>query len=78
VVVVHRAALLEQISKTDTVARPRLSSFALVQVVVWLSEGSDVMRTDRKERCCDAKRPLRVSGRGTETGEIVIERAVVR
>ena len=30
VVVVPRAALLEQISKSDTVARPRLLSFALV------------------------------------------------
>jgi len=40
VVVVPRAALLEQIFKSDTVARPRLSSFALVQAVVWLSEGS--------------------------------------
>jgi len=36
------------------------------------------MRTDRKERCCDVKRPLPGSGRGTETGEIVIEGAVVR
>jgi len=40
---VPRAALLEQISKSDSMARPRLSSLPLVQFVVWLREGSGVM-----------------------------------
>ena len=38
-----RAALLEQISKSDPMTRPRLSSLPLVQFIVWLSEGSGVM-----------------------------------
>jgi hypothetical protein len=70
---VPRAALLERISKSDSVARHRLSSLALVQVVVWLSEGSSVMSRDRKERCCDAKRLLPGSVRGIGTGESCCE-----
>ena len=41
--VVPRAALLQQISKSDSVARPRLSSLPVVQFVVWLREGNGVM-----------------------------------
>jgi len=26
-----------------------------VQVVVWLSEGSNIISRERKERCCDVK-----------------------
>ena len=40
---VSRDALLEQIFKSDCMARPRLSSLPLVQFVVWLREGSGVM-----------------------------------
>jgi len=43
VCVVPRAALLEQIFKSDFVARPRLSSLPVVQFVVWLREGNGVM-----------------------------------
>jgi len=43
----------------------------LVQFMVWLTEGSGVMRRDRKEWCCDAKQALPGSLRGTETGERV-------
>jgi len=50
--------LLEEISKSDSVAHPTFLSLALLQVVVWLTEGSGVMRRDRKEWCCDAKQAL--------------------
>ena len=65
---VPRAPLLEQVSKSDSVARPTLSLLVWVQVVVWLSEGSSVVSRERKERYCDAKRTLPGSVRGTETG----------
>ena len=63
--------MLEQVSKSDSVARPTLSLLVWVQVVIWLSEGSSVMSRERKERYCDAKRPLPGSVLGTETGERV-------
>jgi hypothetical protein len=69
--VVPKAPLLEQVSKPDSVACPTLSLLVWVQVVVWLSEGSSVMSRERKERYCDAKRPLPGSVLGTETGERV-------
>jgi len=72
--VVPMAALLEQVSKSDSVARHSLSSLPLVQVILWGSEGSGVISTDR-ERCCDAKHLLPGSVRGTEN-ERGRERAV--
>jgi hypothetical protein len=55
--------------KPDFVAHHRLSSLALVQVVVRFSIGSSVTRRERKERCCDAKWLLPGLVRGTDTGE---------
>ena len=43
------AGMLEPVSKSDSVARHRLSSLLLVQVVVWLSEGSSVMSRGEEE-----------------------------
>ena len=61
-----RAGLLAQVSKSDSMARHRLSSLPLVQVVIWLSEGSSVTSRERKNRRCDAKQLLPGSVRGTD------------
>jgi hypothetical protein len=61
--------MLEQVSKPDSMARHTLSSLALVQVVVSLSEGSSVMSRERKERRCDAKRLQPALVRRAGTGE---------
>ena len=64
-----QGCFLEQVSKSDCVARHRLSSLALVQVVVWLREGSSLMSRERKVRCYDAKRLVHGSVQGTGTRE---------
>jgi hypothetical protein len=69
-----RAALLERVSKSDCEARHRISSLALVPVVVWLSEGRCVMGRYRKKSCYDTKQLVPGSVQGTETGETARER----
>ena len=61
------------------------SSLALVQVVVWLREGSSITSRERNERCCDEKRRLvrcaeqileRERGRGESCCEVMATRYV--
>ena len=77
---VPRAALLEQISKSDSMARPRISSLPLVQFVVWIREGSGVM--SRVETGMSGaviqKGHCLVRYKEQKTGERMRERAVVR